>query len=263
MTGVQTCALPISYDLVLAHNLVAPIVATKGLARDLAESDVLNLSHTTQPYWPQDVNSQIQIGGRFFWATDTVSFNNIRNMICTFVNLEYFEKVNYGHGFVKQDLYNLVDNGKWTMENMFVLAQDAYEDIKYDDEASTNNKALDSYGILADGLGVNLDLWLYGAGFSLTSLNETGTYEWTLDEPIIQDFIGWWQSKLNDDDIYKAESAPQNMFTEGRAMFSISTLGMAEKNIELVYTILPMPLYNSAVKNSYSTPLDDGYVPQR
>ncbi len=49
------------------------------------------------------------------------------------------------------------------------------------------------------------------------------------------------------------------MFLEGRSMFSLSTVGMTEQNPEIEYTVLPLPLYKSSVKNTYSTPFSNTY----
>ena len=245
------------YDLALAHNLIAPMLAVKGLVRDLAESEILNLYDTEQPWWSEELLNDTIVGGRVLWISDTASVNNLHNMLCAFVNLEYFERIN--EGLDRDDLYNLVYDGRWTMENMLLLAQDAYEDIKYEHEVQTNDKDLDSYGIQADSLGGNLEAWLYAAGFRQTKLNYKGTYEWALNDEVVVKFINWWQDALSDDDVDKQDGTRYKMFREGRAMFALSNLGMAEKEIDIAFTVLPLPLCNYAIKNSYSTPLTNGY----
>ncbi|MBR6680090.1 MAG: hypothetical protein IKL59_02395 [Clostridia bacterium] len=245
------------YDLALAHNLIPPVIAAKGLARDLAESEALNLYHTEKPYWAQKINQEILIGGRFFWASDTASYNNLHHMLCIFTNLEYFSRIN--EGYDKNDLYSFVTNKTWTMESMFVLAQGAYENINKEGEEAQGADDLDSYGLQADESGDWLDNWLYATGLRLTSLKENGTYHWDLAQNEVVSFIDWWQEALNDDDVDKQDGSPYKMFEEGRAMFALSNLGMVEQSLEIECTILPLPFYNYAIKNTYSTPLADGY----
>ena len=243
------------YDLALTHNKVSPLLAAKGLSLDLAKSGSLNLSNTTAPYWSDELLSDTAVGGRVFWISDNASYNNVSNMLCIIVNNEYFERINTG--FTKKNLYSLVDSGAWTMENMFLLAQDAYDC----DVIKESGQTIEDYGLNADGAGGRLDAWLYASGFRTTKMSHNGTYVWSLSDPTLIEFIDWWQGYLNDNDIYKGEGGtPYVMSREGRAMFSLLPLGaLDERPFEFDLTILPMPLYKKSVKNGYSTPLIDGY----
>lgn len=226
------------YDLALAHNLIPPLLAAKGLSLDLAESEFLNLYDTEHAWWSDEMLSDTIVGGRILWVSDNASWNNINNMLGIFVNLDYFGAIN--EGYDKNDLYDMVYNRQWTMENMFLLIQDAYE--REVDHASGQTTEL--YGLQADGAGGRLDAWLYASGFRTTRLNANGTYQWALEEEPVVDFIDWWQERLNDDDVYKGsnELVPYYTFREDRAMFSLLPLEVLEKKpAEFNLTILPIP----------------------
>ena len=52
------------------------------------------------------------------------------------------------------------------------------------------------------------------------------------------------------------------MFSDGRAMFALSGIKILDESpyeINCDFTVLPMPLYNAAVKNNYSTPFSNTY----
>ena len=242
------------YDLALAYNLIPPVVAAKGLSRDLADSDNLNLVKTEKPYWGKEIKKEIMIGGRIFWMSDNSSWNNIRNMLCMYVNTEYFSRIN--EGYSKSDLYTMVKNGTWTMENLLLLIENSYDDTNVDKEGADD---LDSFGLQAAEQQAWLDTWLYAAGFRYTQLNSEGSYDWTLGDQVVVDFIDWWQEKLNNVNIDKQDGTQYQMFLDGRAMFALSTVGMTEQNPEIEYTVLPLPLYKSSVKPSYSTPFSNTY----
>ena len=246
------------YDLALAYNLIPPVVAAKGLSRDLAESENLNLLETEKPYWGKEIKKEIMIGGRIFWMSDNSSWNNIRNMLCMYVNTEYFSRVN--EGATKEDLYALVENGNWTIQSLLTLIQDAYENTNTEGDGAEGADDLDSYGLQAAESAAWLDNWVYAAGFRYTKLNAKGTYDWTLGDQSMIDFIDYWQETIhNDADIDKQDGTQYKMFLEGRSMFSLSTIGMNEQNPEIEYTVLPLPLYDSNVKNTYSTPFSNTY----
>ena len=76
------------FDLALAYNLIPPVVAAKGLSKDLAASTNLNLKTTTKEYWGQQIKEEIMIGGRIFWMSDNSSWTSVRSMTCIFVNVD-------------------------------------------------------------------------------------------------------------------------------------------------------------------------------
>ena len=246
------------YDLSVSYCLIPPIVAAKGLSRDLAESDNLNLLNTTKPYWGSGIKDEIMIGGRIFWMSDNSSWTSIRSMTGIFVNVDMFERVN--QGLTKQHLYDMVHGKTWTMENLLILSQNGYANTNTGEEKIDGVDDGDEFGFAAAVNMARVDLWLYGAGYRYTKLNNRGTYEWTLEDQSLIDFIDFWQKTLEDEnDIDKQDGKQYKMFLEGRAMFALSTVGMNEQNPELEYTVLPLPLYNSNIKNTYSTPFSNTY----
>ena len=241
------------YDLALAYSHIPPIVAAKGLSKDLAESVNLNLHNTTKEYWGSGIKEEIMIGGRIFWMSDNSSWDSVRNLLCVFVNTEFFARAN--EGFDQTDLYAMVYGGTWTFENMLLFIQNTYENTNDADPSVDDG---DTFGLLSQTYSYSLENWLYGAGFSLTKLNNRGTYEWTLADQMFIDFSDWWQSTLFDDeDIYSAGS--KTMFGAGRAMFAMAPLKIIEDQLELDYTVLPLPIYDPNIKNEYSTPILNDY----
>ena len=242
------------YDLSVSYCLIPPIVAAKGLSRDLAESESLNLKNTTKPYWGSGIKDEIMIGGRIFWMSDNASWTSVRSMTCIFVNVETFERVN--EGLTTADLYNMVDNKTWTMDNILLLSQNAYSDTNLETEGKDQK---DEFGLATAVQNARVDLWLYGAGLRYTEQNSSGTYDWTLGNPVHQDFITWWQEKIQTDDDILETNPGLEIVTEGRAMFAHAPVYTTEENLEFTYTVLPMPFYKTSVKNNYSTSLCNMY----
>lgn len=242
------------YDLSISYCLIPPTVAAKGLSRDLAESESLNLLSTTKPYWGSGIKEEIMIGGRIFWMSDNASWTSVRSMTCIFVNIDTFERVN--EGLTKKDLYNMVDNKTWTMENILVLSQNAYADTNLEIEG---NDAGDEFGLATTVDMARVDLWLYAAGLRYTKLNSRGTYDWTLGDPVEQDLINWWQEKIQTDDDILSANPDMKILTDGRAMFAHAPVYATESNLEFNFTVLPMPFYKTSVKNNYTTSLCNMY----
>ena len=242
------------YDIALAYSHIPPLVAAKGLSRDLAESDTLNLYNTKKEYWGSGIKEEIMIGGRIFWMSDNSSWDSVRNLLCIFVNTEFFARAN--EGFDQTDLYQMVYGGTWSFENMLLFLQNTYENTNMDTPAADKD---DTFGLQADGTGYSLENWLYGAGFSLTKINNRGTYEWTLADQSFIDFSDWWQDTLATNINIHRGGAGLILFKEERAMMSLAPLKMIEGNIEFDFTVLPLPIYKPEIKNKYSTPILNDY----
>ena len=246
------------YDIVLAWSLIPPVVAAKGLSRDLAESENLNLYNTTKEYWGKEIKKEIMVGGRIFWMSDNSSWLSVRQLLCIFVNTEYFSKVN--PTMDKFDLYEMVDNGVWTMENMLLLIQNAYENTNIGDEKTDGVDNGDMFGLQASTAYYDTDNWLFAAGLRYTKLNSRGSYEWTLDDQNVINFIDWWQKQLLENENIDVVDADRKMFRDGRAMFAQASIRIIEEGIEHDFTVLPLPLYDANIKNGYSTPFSIDYT---
>ena len=246
------------FDLALAYNLIPPVVAAKGLSKDLADSDNLNLLETEKPYWGKEIKKEIMIGGRIFWMSDNSSWNNIRNMLCIYVSNDLFSKHNEGKD--KSDLYKLVYEKDWTLDNMLLLMAESYENTNTTEgENAAGVDDLDTFGLQAAESNPWLDTWFYAAGFRYTKQNAKGTYDWTLADAPEVSFINWWHEKLGSQDVDKSDGVYARMFMDNRSMFTLSSVGMAENKIEIDFTVLPMPYYKSDIKYDYSTPFSNTY----
>ena len=246
------------YDLALAYSHIPPVVAAKGLSRDLAESENLNLLKTTKEYWGSGIKEEIMIGGRIFWMSDNSSWDSVRNLLCVFVNVDFFTRAN--PEFDQTNLYRMVEGGAWTFENMLLFIQNAYENTN-EEKPEADRK--DTYGLLPGIYYYSIENWLYGAGFSLTRINSRGTYEWTIGDQSFIDFSDWWQSTVDNNINIAKESGEVAeglaTFTEERAMFTMAPFKIIEKQLELDFTVLPLPIYDPDIKNAYSTPILNDY----
>jgi len=242
------------FDLVLAYNLIPPIAAAKGLSKDLLSSTALNLNNTEKEYWGGDFRDSLKIADKIFWVSDTSSYNNVRNMLCVFVNTEIYHEE---HGKTAASLYSDVDMNSWTMEGMLNLVQNTYTDTNANGVRDTD----DTYGLNAsENNNVWLDMWFNAAGFKYVKKHATG-YDWALGNQEAIDFIVWWQGQLKDSNVNKQKTNQYKMFEENRAMFAFTSIATAEQlTLETDFTILPAPKYNENIKNAYSTPMSNGYT---
>jgi hypothetical protein len=177
-------------------------------------------------------------------------------MTCIFVNKELFAAHNEGKS--AEDLYELVDNKQWTMANMLALIQGSYKNTNVGDEEIDGKDEGDTFGLAASQNMARVDLWLYSAGLRYTKLNAKGTYDWTLGDATHVEMINWWHEELHKTDSI-IQSGEYKIAVDGRAIFAHAPILVTEEKLEYEYTVLPMPFYNSAIKNNYSTAICNVY----
>jgi hypothetical protein len=154
------------------------------------------------------------------------------------------------------NLYEMVDDGSWTIAALAECAELAYQD-----NGNDQRDQLDTYGI-SNGDDPVLDLYA-GAGMKFISRDADGEYYYSygteeetlevmttiLEEIMYQDFF--WNSWLTRNEV---ASEDQPTFKKGMSLFNV---GMAKscnslRDMENAYGILPIPKYDEDQEQYYS-----------
>ena len=152
------------------------------------------------------------------------------------------------------NLYDLVDNGEWTIATMA-----EYAEMAYADDGNDQRDQYDTFGF-ANGDDLVLDLYA-AAGMKLISRNADDEYYYSygndeetvevmtsiLEDVMYQDFF--WNSWLT-----RNEVSDQPSFKKDQSLFS---QGMAKscnsfRDMESAYGILPVPKYDEEQEQYYS-----------
>ena len=109
------------YDM-LANSTYSTIMYTsEGLFRDLNEVEYLDL---TQIYWSQGFNDVASFGTKQFMCAGALGLTLYRYMYVTMFNKDMMQ----ARGL--DNLYDVVNDGKWTLDYHAALAAQMYEDRK-------------------------------------------------------------------------------------------------------------------------------------
>ena len=228
-----------SYDLALAYPLLPAVMIERGLICDLVSTEYFE---STKPWWSDTLLDKVAIDGKIYFTGDNSSWNNLRNMMAIFVDKDIFAGKH--PELSVNDLYDLVEDGAWTMEKMFELVEGTYESTDGAGEADEN----DIYG-LSSASRVWLEGYFYSAGFTTVEKEENGNLRITLRDDGIVTFTDWFSSRYNSSpDIYPVDSAQYRMFLDRRVMMYQSVLSMVEQELEQEFTVLPMPMYQSELQ---------------
>ena len=210
--------------------------------------NVLDLSEITlsDPWWYKGWNDVGTVNGQLYSVAGDASNEMIENMGVIFFN----KKIAQDNGFA---LYDLVDSGSWTLEEMRMLSTQIASGL--DDNDPTNNV----YGAMFDLHSIRMTIACFG--LTLVQPTENGFYELVYDSAInernwnailaFQDFVRNSNSVQYDGSTCRARET--DTFTTGRSLFFSSALLVGERIKNKVsgwqYGILPYPKYQ--LKDEY------------
>ncbi len=239
-----------NYDLVLAYNLTPATMAIQGFLYDMNKTEYINFD---KPWWGEELLQNVSIGNKVFFTGDNSSWNNLRNMLGVFVDKQMFADKH--SGMSADDLYDLVENKQWTMEKMFELVANTYEEKDNIEGVSAG----DVFG-LSCGNSVWMEAWYFAAGFLTLEQNTAGEWDFSIGTTRSVDFVDWFKSKYyGNNDCYKFDPEQYAMFKEGRVQFYVSALSMVEQGLKQEFAVLPLPMYDAEIQNGYKTHFSNTY----
>jgi hypothetical protein len=243
------------FDVVFTDSAQAGSLATQGLYLNLHDVPGLNLDKW---YWNQRAHQSAELLGQLYFTTSDA--NIITNDA---VWVLYFNKV------IAQDLglenpYNLVREGKWTIDAMYIMTREATRDLTGDGRWSAD----DMWGISTHGLGFLALLQCQGQ--SLVRLNQEGEpYLITPDQRFVSAFIkahrfmnqaeGVW---LHGEGSFPGKTADLDhqtkTFMADLSLFCSEVLGHARVFREMTadFGLLPHPKYDEHQENYYTFMID-------
>lgn len=236
-------------DLVLAYNLTPALMAVQGLTIDLGETSYLNFE---KPWWSSVLMENVSLNGKIYFTGDNSSWNNLRNMLGVFVDKRLFAD-NHPDMSVN-DLYQMVREKTWTMDQLFELAKNGYRDTDQDGEVTA---AGDTFGFSYAATNW-VEAIYYGAGLRTLQIDENGEWAFQLTSSKATALFDYFQAKFfgNNDCIQDAKQYRQ--FLDGRAQFYIAALSMVEQGLEQPFTVIPVPMYQ-ADQGRYYTHFSNSY----
>ena len=215
---------------------------------NLHETEYFNID---QPWYRQTVADALP--DYLFAIAGDFSLYNARNVMCMYYNDDLYRS--FGK---TEDLYALVDNGKWTLDKMSEVIKDTFIDVNGDTEQDPG----DSYGLtfgdcnkytgFMPALGVSI-FKKTSTGFEFTFGNERAVDAMTMLNHIVNDSIDVRVANFNNDQFPEWQvpttggTYVSKPFLEGRSVFTCALVGDAEyivPQISFNYGLLPYPKFS-------------------
>lgn len=240
------------YNL-FANSVYATIMYTgDNLFQDMTELTYLDLE---QPYWSQGFNEAASIGEAQYFATGAICLSLYRFVFATFFNKNMFDEYKVPY------LYDVVNDGKWTLDYQREISQNIYVDLNGDGVKDAN----DRYGFITNHNMIGVDA--YWSSCKLPILSKDADNFLAYDVNI--DRMSYAIDKINlllweNDGAYcvanKSADSEQDdictMFAQDQAAMTTLRLIHVEsedmRNMTSLYGIVPMPKLDETQENYYS-----------
>ncbi|MBR4013725.1 MAG: hypothetical protein IKJ00_05455, partial [Clostridia bacterium] len=97
-----------AYDLISCYSLVAPSLATRGLLVDLNQTEYFN---SEKAWWPTFMYDVCTVNNKTYHISGDASINLLYYLQAVLFDSEQMS----AYGISEEDVYELVDNGGWTL----------------------------------------------------------------------------------------------------------------------------------------------------
>jgi ABC-type glycerol-3-phosphate transport system substrate-binding protein len=241
------------YDLFVAASAYVGGYILEGVFADL--NSLPAVIDFTAPWWYANVNDNLTVNGRLYVCSGSYNLETISRAWCVFFNKQLFDAL----GLFAP--YDTVIHGKWTYDGMMENAVTACSDIDGDGKYTE----ADRYGII----GTQTEPFValpYGMGRFITEIGSDGAPRLTGAPRRTVDIMDRLQNLWDDKTLYfgTKEIAPADklipMFSDGRGLFMIYTLNLAEipaARESTDFGILPLPKFNEEQEHYYTSSFCD------
>ena len=244
-----------TYDIIAGSSAEA-LIAEGGYFCDFTKNKYIDLD---KPWWNQDVQTLMPTDAVYFLTGDgTISL--VKHTICVFFNQDQLNN----HG-IKENLYDLVRDGSWTLDKLETLITDSYADLNgnttadYDDFYGLTYGDTNKFRAISD----SFDCEMYTRtkeGYDLTFITERTTDCFARMQALVSgnenSYIPGGNQARDDNIMSFGGNYISKIFANGQALFSYSLVGDAAaiyNTSNFTLGMIPLPKFDEAQKEYYST----------
>ena len=240
------------YNL-FANSVYATIMYTAdNLFQDLSDLTYLDLE---QPYWSQGFNEAGSIGEAQYFATGAICLSLYRFVFATFFNKGMFDEYQVPY------LYDVVNEGKWTLDYQREISQNIYNDVNGDG----NKDANDRYGFITNHNMIGVDAYWSSCDLPILGKDADNFLVYDVNVERLSNAVDKINLLLHENDgaylvANKSADAEQDdictMFAQNQSAMTTLRLIHVEsedmRNMTNLYGIVPMPKLDESQDKYYS-----------
>ena len=227
-----------SIDMATVYLSQGASLITEGLFLNLLDVEYLDLE---KPWWNQDFTKEMTLFDQLYSVVGDYLLGLTTNTVLTFFNKNLLAEI-----YPNENMYQVVYDGKWTLDYMKNLTGTVYSDLN----GNGARDDADRYGYRTLRNTIPGDSWPVALGINTTRRNADGLPELCYySERTVNAF-----EKL--ESLYSAPgtNVGNANFAAGNVLFECTRLLMTDslRDMEEEYGILPMPKFDEA-QEEYAT----------
>lgn len=211
----------------------------------------------TQPWWDQNAVEDLSVAGKLYFCTGSFDITRFDSIRCLAFNKDLLNTLSL------ESPYDLVDNGKWTIDKFIELASAAKVDYGNDNRFTDE----DTYG-LASYDDVISDIFMAGCGIKYLDKNADDEIVYDLNMELVDDIAAKVCKIMHEpgftfntrDDFQKNYCRGkdtrilEDLLVEGRTLFYSECLANTRyfRESSINYGIVPPPKYDETQQRYYS-----------
>ena len=251
---LKTLVLSGSDEYDIFHNSVYSTIMYTGdnIFHDLYQFEYLNLEN---PWWSQGFNAEASIGNAQYLATGDISLSLKRMTFVTFFNQQLFKNFNI------ENIYDVVRDGKWTLEYQGNIAAQMYQDLNGNQQKDQE----DAYGFMTNGDQIGVDAYWSSCDLDILKKTADNDYEYAVNierlaqavsaiNKLIWENEGSWSVPKGGSD--KEQDTIAQLFAAGNVGMVTLRLMEAEgtylRDMKDAYGIIPIPKLDETIEAYYS-----------
>lgn len=223
-----------SYDAVLTHSYLGVTgLVSEGLLADFGEMDEIDLE---ADWWNYEALETLAVKGKMYFALNDFMISDPE---AVFFNKDMLE------AYQKEDPYELVRDGEWTMENLIKITADVYVDDSSENVGMRGKEDTYGFAAMADWPFLSLidscDVqWLTpaGSGYRALQMGDSNVRYSTLYDKIMElanaESTYLWNYNDNDNAVKITDKSAMFMFASLKEAYSF-------RGSEVRFGVLPYP----------------------
>lgn len=245
-----------AFEILHGDGYLSTSFAAEGLLRNLSEYDYIDIEKN---WWNKTYMDEAAVDDSYYCVTGDISLELIKSMFCMFVNNDLYDALN-----MDESLYQLVYDGKWTLDKAAEIASGCYADLNGD----TTVDADDRHGLLLYAPN-QLTGFMKSNDVNIIE-KDGGEFEFSFGNAHVADVVerlcrfawesdGIFYTKTLEDS-KSEETVLQSPFRNGNILMSGGWLRHADtyRDLDFRYGVLPYPKWDEAA--DYQTTVLTAYT---
>jgi len=241
-----------AYQIIACHIIYLGMAAVDGFMYDWYDLPHVDFE---KPWWSFSTVEDLTYKDMAFIAIGDFALSSIDSTYCMFYNKEL--ALDYG----LPDMYELVNDGKWTLDQMQSFCEGIYNDTNGDGKKDES----DTFALVTDCKS-NANAYLWALGQKIATQQDDGTYELSyFNEKLVSIVERMYNMYYETDYVWFDTSVHVGslipVFAEGRSLFTNGYFKHATSNlreVEFDYGIIPYPKWDEK-QEAYYTSVDGGH----